>query len=228
MASAETREYLRTVLSLDVDVSADTIIRRRAEFLQGEPALLEAEAAGDDDCELETIFRRRLRQLRGEFWNLPTEKLNQQLEQLQQVKHPPTVTAARHLARVAPHREALARLNSQPKANHVFLDALKRVLIAPAAEASAVREKQLGWMRPEQNAYHARARLAIQQTIKIIRRESPEVFELEANWLTELAQFNPVEEKENDLADQVVGVGLLVMAIGTIYVIYCIVLWIFS
>jgi hypothetical protein len=220
--------YLREVLDLDADDSAAEIIRRRSQFLRGEPSILEAEAATEVQCDLETLLRRRLRTLRQQFWTLPAEDLSRQLDQLQQVKHPATATAARHLARVVPHREALALLRWHPEANQKFIEAFQRVLVAPAAEASAVREQQLCWMRPEQNPSYAHAQVAIHTTVRMIQRDSAELFALESGWLTELLQFNPTEEQENESANQAVGCGVLLMAVGTLALIQQMVRWIFS
>ena len=227
-ASHETT-YLQEVLALDPRTDAEAILRRRREFLQP-PEVVLAELTEEDsaDGDLRTRLLQRLGAVRQAFWRLDADELAERLSSLQRAAHAEIATAADRLRQVAAQREAILRLSTDPVLHPAFVKALREILIAPAAEANRLREREHRHMRPEQNEHYRSAWSAVQGTARVIRSRYPHVFALEEAWLTELIEYNPVEETADESANVRFGLAVLVGFVVTLAAIVGIVDWIFS
>ena len=229
MSDSRQRDYLRGVLALDPGSEAELILRRRREFLEPSDVIM-AESVEDpsDDVDLRTRMRNRLNDLRRDFWNISDEQLAQRLPALQRVEHAETVAAAARLQQVAEHRQSLHRLYAEPGVQPAFVRALAEILIAPQAEANRLREREHRAMRPDQNKQYETAWRAAQTTARVIRSRYPQVFSLEEAWLTELIEYNPIKETENETANVIYGLMMLAGIGLTLYTSVRLVIWIFS
>ena len=102
------------------------------------------------------------------------------------------------------------------------------IVLKTPAEANRLREREYRWMRPPvDGGRYESARRAIQGTTRLIREQYPAVFGLEETWLTEVLEYNPVDEQKNETSDSALGCGFLIGIGLVIFTIYQIVSWIF-
>ena len=226
--------YLQHVLALDPQSESEAILQRRRDFLQPADVVV-AELAHDDlgggelpGGDLRTQMLHRLNGVRREFWSLPPELLERELSSLLSVAHPETTAAARRLRQVAGQRETIDRLLKEPSVHPAFVRSLAAVLVAPPAEANRLREREHRWMRPEQNPQFDTSRRAIQGTANFVRVNYPQVFLLEEAWLTELLEYNPVEETEDESGNTLFGFLMLAGLGATLFIIVAIIGLIFK
>lgn len=219
--------YLRRVLSLDPRDAADDIIAARNAFLRPDAVIVAATVHEDTLSDRRDWLHTRLASIRRDFWQLSEEHLTQQLTWLLQSGQPEIVAPAARLGQVAQHRAAIAALIADPYAHPTFVKAFSQILVSSAAEANRLREREHGWMRPEQNLQYQAAKTSIQHTIQRIRQQHPQLFAIEEAWLSEMLQFNPSEETENHFAMAVLGAGMLLSVGFTILAMIALVLWIF-
>ena len=229
MNDARGLAYLQEVLALDPAESAAELLSRRREFLQPEE-VVQAEFA--DGAEGTTDFRTRLllqlAALRRDFWLFRPAELKRRIEALESANHPEIAPAAARLAQVAAQRDSLFQLRAVPAAHPAFVLAFSQILIAPNAEANRLREREQAAMRPEQNPQYEGARHAIQVTARMVAQYYPALFELEEGWLTELIEYNPVEETRDSNTNALLGLSLLVLVGGTLFTIVILLMWVFS
>jgi hypothetical protein len=219
--------YLGQVLELEPAQAAEEMLRLRREYLLPDGVVLaELNGGSDDDFRIQLL--KRLQSIRSNFWRLDPGELTRQLDSLHNVQVPEIALAARRLRQVAGQIGALRQLRSDPGASGTFVRALTEVLIAPSAIANQIRDREQGWMRPEQNVHHAAARQAIAGTIHHIRSHYPGVYALEETWLNELATYNPEDEAIPEASNILFGIAFIGFAIVTIVSTVGIVKWIFS
>jgi hypothetical protein len=228
---AELREtaYLQQVLALDPRADAALLVLRRREYLRP-AAIIAAEFADDcgnnDDIRAQTL--KRLNSVRRAFWRLGDDELVRQLSMLEHVPFADVAVAATRLQEVGRQRKAFQRFAAEPDIHPAFTKALCEILIAPVGEANRLREREHRSMRPEQTEHYASARWAVQQTAHVIRTRYPELFALEEAWLTELLEYNPIDETKHESANTLFGLAVLGVLGVTLLLIVGIVSWIFS
>jgi hypothetical protein len=229
MNDARQAAYLEQVLSLDPRTEAAEALRLRREFLQPTD-VFQAELAGgeDDGAASRSHAADRLRRVRRAFWKLGDEELFRELDFLQSAPHVELATAADRLRRVATQREAIRRLSGESAAHPVFMKSFTNILVAPMAEANRLREWEHRCMRPEQNEHYESAQTGVQETARLIRRKYPDVFALEEAWLTELLEYNPLDETEDETAQGQLGLLVAGLFVFTVFIVIGIVAWIFS
>jgi len=228
------RDYLRQVLALDPRSEAEVIMRWRREFLQPTDVLT-AELADEDpdnrqaaEQSFQTRILKQLGDLRQDFWTLDDDQLVGRLSTLRAVPHLETAAATKRLQQVSSQRAAIRELQADPAVHPAFVTALATILVAPQAEANRLRDRELSWMRPEQNEHYEASRRAIQGTVSVIQSRYPQLFNLEEGWLTEVLEYDPTDETENEPAASLFGFLILFGFGVTVYVLIKCVLWIFS
>jgi hypothetical protein len=228
MSDALAVRYLQNVLTLGPNDDAETIVRRRREYVHSTDVFV-ADLADDgaEQVDLGTVFMRQLLAIRRDFWTLQDVDLAGRLSALRNVNHVATATAATRLGQVAAQRDAIRQLPAQPGVHPAFVRSFAEVLIAPASDANQLREREHRFMRPEQNPNYEVSRRAIQGTAHLIRQHHPALFALEEAWLTELLEYNPIEETEHESANQVLGCAMLIGLGLTLLAILGIIGWIF-
>lgn len=224
MTETRTREYLQQVLTLDPQGDAADIVRLRRNYLAGAD-WIEADLADDVDPRTQSLLQ--LNKVRQSFWRLPVNDLIAQLNVLVRSPYPDVVSAALRLAQVAQQRDALRALGQHPHVHPEFIKALAVIFVAPPAEANRLRERELSWMRPEQNQHFDTARRGVQGTANVIRTTFPGVFALESAWLTEILEYRPSDEMLNQDSNWLFGVGAMMLCVGTIAAIVLIIKGIF-
>jgi hypothetical protein len=96
------------------------------------------------------------------------------------------------------------------------------------SEANRLREHEQRWMRPSTNEHYRGARNAIQSTVRVIRASYPGVYALEDAWLTEILEYNPEEEVENETTSAFLGCSFLLFVALMFYAMFLVVRWIFG
>ncbi|MEQ8785232.1 MAG: hypothetical protein RIC55_03000 [Pirellulaceae bacterium] len=229
MSESGREAYLQHVLSLDARTEPEAALQMRREHLQ--PAgVIQAELAegDDDDAAPRARMLVRLQNVRRDFWRLGDETLSRELAALQNAAHVDVATAAARLRQAADQRQAVKDLTAEAAAHPVFMKALTEILVAPASEANRLREREHRCMRPEQNEHYETARRGVQDTARLIRNKYPGVFALEEAWLSELLQYNPLDETEDEAGYMQVGLAAGGLFVLIVFVVIGIVAWIFS
>lgn len=222
MDEAAIATYLREVLALDPRDDAEQILAIRHSFLRPDGVVSAVLADDSEPDDVRSRLLARLNAIRRDFWQLSDAELAQRLTALQQVSQPEIVAAAARLQQVAQLRGDLRALAADRETHPTFVRALGQILIAPAAEANSLREHEQSWMRPEQNPEFLTARYVIFRTLQRMRDQYPRLFALEEAWLTELLQFDPIEETENHAALTVAGLAIIVSAL--VALVACVIL----
>jgi hypothetical protein len=216
MIDTRTQDYLQQVLNLDAHEDAKAILRLRQSYLAGND-WIEAEIADDVDPRVHALVQ--LNKVRERFWHLSPDELTKHLTLLARSTFPDVASAATRLVHVAQQREALRSLAQHPQAHPQFLKALAAILLASPAEANRLRERELNWMRPEHNPSFVAAMHSVQGTVHAIRAQFPSVFALESSWFTEILEYSPHDEVQNDGSLSLFGICVLMMFAGTIVAI---------
>ena len=201
MSDSRESRYLENVLALDPQDDAAQILQLRREFVQPAEVVM-AEIAYDDGTTLRARMQRRINELRQEFWRLDDAALQSRLEVIERAAGPETAIAAARLREVAQQRHDLQKLRNHHWSDDRFVDILMQIVIATPAEANRLREREYRWMRPPvDGGRYESARRAIQGTTRLIREQYPAVFGLEETWLTEVLEYNPVDEQKHETSD---------------------------
>jgi hypothetical protein len=229
MSDSRGRAFLQKALALDPTESAPELLAARREFLHPDE-VVQAEFAGGTlgTSDFRTRQLLQLATVRRNFWTFHAWELKRRLEDLQAANHPEIAPAVARLTQVATQRETLFQLHKVPAAHPAFVLALSQILIAPAAEANRLRERELSYMRPEQNPQYEGARQAVQVTARMIAQYYPALFELEEGWLTEILEYNPKEETRDSDSNAILGLSVLALGAGTVVAFIMILMWVFS
>lgn len=228
MSDARMLNYLRECLSLDPRSEAAAILAVRRGYLAPQEPL-EAQLADDGEpTDPRTQALEHLQSLRQRFWSAPVGELQRRLEALAKVPFADVATAAARLREVVAQRETLRQLQHDPRIHPAFMKALAEIVIAAPTKANRLREQQLRWMRPEQNPGFQSALTAMRNTAQLLQHSYPAVFALEEGWLTEILTYDPIEETLNVSAYNLLGLGMVVIAVVALVGTVQIVVWIFS
>ncbi len=229
MADPLATSYLKEVLQLDPALDAKRIIARRRMFLDSSDVVVAAAVGSDgNDSDFRATMTARLNALRAEFWSLDDETLSRRLSQLRQVALPDIAASAARLEQVAALRPQVMRMRPGPALHPHFLDTFKRVLIAPPAEAAQLREAEYRFLCPDLNPDYVWAIQHVRKSVRWIRLNFPQVFQLEEAWLTELLEYRVVDEEELSVSKIFLLTFLVAASVATIGLNIAMLQWIFS
>jgi hypothetical protein len=205
--------YLAELSRMDPVREAASMIELRNRFigLEGPPAPAERRRP-DEEPDREAMAD-AVGRIRAGFWESEASDVSAALAELGLGDYPDLLAAARQMQRVAALRRQFDRAarDVDPK----FMEAFRRIAVAPPDEAVVMRDKFV--RRLVASAAYRRAR----DSTKTIRRRFPELFEVEADWLSLILRL----KKERKLA---AGVGKSWFAFIVVYIIIRLIMRLFG
>ncbi|MFM9963129.1 MAG: hypothetical protein ACKV2Q_18130 [Planctomycetaceae bacterium] len=205
-------EYLASVLPLNPIFQAEEILAARDRFLGRSTAT----AAASDRWQLQeqrAVLQARIDELRQQFWTAKPKELREALESLSVDQYPDLLLAVERLQAAFRVRADFPKLAQHAHCDEELFEQLKEIAVAAPREAG--RSKHTFFLRTWSNlALHNRCR----KMITMLRREFPDLYELEREWLQQFEKTKPiagptVSEKEADRrskSDSGSGAGWLV------------------
>lgn len=194
-ANRDPAEYLASVLPLNPIFQAEEILAARNRFLGRKESPTESETWQLQE-QRETLHA-QINTLRERFWTNPPKELREALEGLAVEPFPDLKLASDRLRAALRVRAEFPKLAQHPKCEQELFEKLKEVAVASPRDAG--RTKQAFFLRTSANLKLYRRCVAM---IQVLRKEFPEVFDLEADWLRQIEQTKPiagqtVSEKES-------------------------------
>jgi hypothetical protein len=194
-AKAQSRQraidHMARLLQMNPIHQGEEIIRARIEALG---LAKKAEGARPAPVEEQRVDRRKmldaLESVRSQFWTLPIDVLNAQLNALDGQGFVDLEAAIKRLRVVAAHRTRFPALAEKPGFDGDLFSSLKEVLIRSPRDTAVVREQVLSTFRNRSRRKQGR------QMVALLKSEMPAVYDLEADWFNTLyrqkAQFSKV------------------------------------
>jgi len=194
-AKAQSRQraidHMARLLQMNPIHQGEEIIRARIEALG---LAKKAEGARPAPVEEQRVDRRKmldaLESVRSQFWTLPIDALNAQLNALNGQGFVDLEAAINRLRVVAAHRTRFPALAEKPGFDGELFSSLKEVLIRSPRDTAVVREQVLSTFRNRSRRKQGR------QMVALLKIEMPAVYDLEADWFNALyrqkAQFSKV------------------------------------
>ncbi len=197
MPSRDPAEYLASVLPLNPIFQADEILAARDRFL-GRAVVVDSAVQRFELADQREELQARVAAIREHFWELEPKELREALESLDIGKFPDLMLAVERLQAAFRVRREFPEIEQHDQCYSGLLDKLREVIVAAPREAG--RGKQAFFLRVSTNKRIHRHCTA---TIKMLRNNFPDVFDLESEWLTQIEQTKPIEgqtvsEKEAD------------------------------
>ncbi len=122
----------------------------------------------------------QLEELRRQFWTMPLDALNQQLNRLDGQGFADLEAAVARLRVVAVHRANFPPLAQQVDFDGELFSSLKEILTRSPRDTAVLREQVLSTFR--NRAHRKRGR----KMIKLLQRELPAIYGIEADWFDTL------------------------------------------
>ena len=147
---------------------------------------LENRASTKPDADAELPRRRRtaeaaLAEIRSDFWISPLPQIQSRLAALKLEGMPDLAASATRMARAAEVRPEFERLYAERKVNRPFIDALRQILVLPPAAAGQRKDQQ------EHELSRWRKRRSAKNTVRFIKRNYPQIYQLEREWFEHIA-----------------------------------------
>lgn len=198
-ANRDPAEYLASVLLLNPIFQADEILAARDRFLG-------RESQGDASQEIWQLQEQReelqtqIDLVRENFWTMKPKELRAALEDLKVDQFPDLSLAAERLQAAFRVRSEFPTLSQHKHCDQELFEKLKEIAVAAPREAG--RTKQAFFLRTSANLkLHRRCRAMI----KTLRKEFPELFQLEREWLQQIESTKPIAgqtESEKEAAQR--------------------------
>lgn len=173
-------EYLAQALTMNPLEESDAILALRAEHLGLQP---KAASLGEQSWQREQRreqLAKRINQLRYHFWSLPIQQLRAELDHADVSGLPELQPAVDRLRIVSFCRADFPRLAQHPKTQLDLFNLLKHVAVLPPRTASTVKENFLRSVKTAGQLNDCR------RMIRMMKREFPQLYQLESDWLTQL------------------------------------------
>ena len=198
-ANRDPAEYLASVLLLNPIFQADEILAARDRFLGCESSVNDAQEVWQLQEQREAL-QSQIDSLRENFWKTRPKELREALEGLKVDQFPELTLAVERLQAAFRVRAEFPKLSQHDGCDQELFEKLKE--IAVAAPRDAGRTKQAFFLRTSSNLkLHRRCCVMI----KTLRREFPELFQLELEWLQQIERTKPIAgqtESEKDAAER--------------------------
>lgn len=191
-------EYLASVLPLNPIFQAEEILAARNRFLGRKESATESETWQLQE-QRETLHA-QINTLRERFWTSPPNELREALEGLAVEPFPDLKLASDRLWAALRVRSEFPKLSQHPKCDHELFEKLKEVAVTAPRDAG--RTKQAFFLRTSGNLKLHRRCCAM---IKALRKEYPDLFQLEQEWLQQIEQSKPIAgmtESEKEAAER--------------------------
>jgi len=161
---------------MDPAMEAASMVELRSRFLGLAPSPVSSgrdDASGGSGREMAVNAVRRLR---SRIWELPPHEARVASGELALKEFPDLKMAAVRLERIASLRSCFDEASQ--RADPAFMEAFRQIVAAPGDEAVVMKDKFLRKLAPGKPFRRAR------ESAKIIKRRFPELFALEADWLS--------------------------------------------
>lgn len=158
--------------------------------------------------------------IRDRFWKLSPDVLCTHLNRLATSKYPEVAIKATRLLTIAQNHEQFARLDHDNAIHPAFRNAVKQIVVAPAAQASAIKERQFSFLQPMNNDGYDAANAAIKSAIDHLRASYPAIFVLEHEWFEEMYFYQPTWDMDTGAGDT--GLGLAILAVIVLVCAACV------
>jgi hypothetical protein len=170
-------DYMVRVLQMNPVQQCDQIVDARSAIVgQGKkPGHAKSQEAGEAKFERRNLLA-ELDSLRAGFWSLPPEVLETKLTQLSGRGYADLDAAVARLRVVATHRDEFPKLADKLGFDRYIVDSLKEILTKSPRDVALLKEHELA-------EFHTRSqRKRGRKIVKLIKRELPAIYELEADW----------------------------------------------
>ena len=181
------QEYLTKMLQLNPLYEGDRIVSLRAERLGHR--LSESASPDLEELDQRSAQLQKLQAIRNEFWKDSVESIRARLNELNVEKFHELRAPVARLNLVAEHRDRLAGFPTSKRFDEDFLHHLKWILIASPHETAKLREQLLVAFHNPKNRKQGRP------LIRQLKANYPEIYSLEAAWLSALTQEKAREVK---------------------------------
>ena len=174
-------DYMVRVLQMNPVQQCDEIVDARSTIIgqAKKPGQAKSQETGDAKVERRNLLT-ELDSLRAKFWSLPPETLQTKLTQLNGRGYADLDAAVARLRVVAAHRDEFPKLADKLGFDRYIVDSLKEILTKSPRDVALLKEHELAAFR--KRSEHKRGR----RIVKLIKRELPAIYELEANWFDAL------------------------------------------
>ena len=173
-------QYLQRVLSLSPVESATKILNRRAYHLGIRKPI---KPVSEEDLQRKRgRAEEQINQIRKDFWTTNVTTLNQSIKAVNAKDFPELQTALDRLKMVSTFRSDFETLGTHPAKVDNLLLALKRLVIVPPKQAGALKESYL------KKVADGKALKDIQKMVAVIRKEFPNLYRMEADFLDSVAK----------------------------------------
>jgi hypothetical protein len=229
MTQTDAKQYAQALLRLNPYNSAQQIVEQRARFLglenqaSTEPGTdadlaqrrqtaeaelakkrarfggLQNQASTKPGADADLPRRRQtaeaeLAKIRSDFWTSPLPEIQSRLATLKFEGMPDLAASARQMARVADVRPEFERIYAEHQINKQFVDALRQILVLPPAAAGQKKyqqEQELRWRKPQ----------SVKYTVRFVKRNYPQIYDLERDWLDHIALASRPARPAKDRAE---------------------------
>jgi len=188
-----TRYYLDRVLSLSPVTSAQTMVEMRWRFCglnskASEPAVLMM-----DIGERRNRIRHQLEEIRSGFWLVNAPQLRQSLDSLKVDDLPELKAGVDRLKLLSLHREDFGSLATHKHREINLYNTFRRMVMLPPRKAGGLKERYLRSLAQAPNLKR------VHQMVKMMRKEYPELFEIESDWFSQILKIKSryVDEKSS-------------------------------
>lgn len=192
-APNKTGRYLSKILKINPVYDAEGIIQLRSHALglqklskRSETAATDSAPSPADQENLRNIAAGKLENIRGRCWQAAPETLLKELGSLPIEQFPDLQLARDRLVAVAQHRSQLPALTSHKHFDGEFFSVLKQVLAGSPRETNVLREQVLASFRS------GKLRKRGRRMIKLLKKQMPELYSIEADWLDSLLRQKSV------------------------------------
>ncbi len=181
---SDSESYLREVLTPGFLLAPDRPLAVRARRTRDEGSEPECEAPPPslDQGEMSV----RVHRLQHDFFKLSDSELQAAIQELSAEPYPEYEHLLRRYGRLQGQRESLLKLKVNPKLDAAFVGRLLQILILPQAQASKLRSQINATLG------HRKTRKRLIRTVRQLKHHHPQIFQLEAAWLSDIltrAQF---------------------------------------
>lgn len=177
--------YLNSVLPLNPLSQSDRIVTARSKFLGIDPQQSADEFSDENLRDRREELADKLDEIRREFWSSDLQYVQSNLSKLRCGDFPDLEAAAIRLQRLAANRHHFGALAEEGLADPKFFKSFRIIMVAPPRIADSQRDKEIESIRSDKRLKR------VKKMVKQIRREMPDVYELERDWLDAVAAMRP-------------------------------------
>lgn len=184
------------ILSLNPTSDASLMSQMRLEYC-GLKQVAPRRAAEDPvaNSKRREAIEKQLESIRSQFWKLPGPKIRECLDAMHIRDFPELKAGADRLKLLSMHRESIQELGKHRKRETNLYNTFRRLVMLPPRQAGEVKERYLRAFS------HSTVRNNVFFMIKMMEKEYPELYALEADWFRQITKIKkrsaPVTASDN-------------------------------